>query len=125
MKKMSLRALTKAIIRVIIGIAIVSSLVLPLIKNTQLLAESIGISNFFVSFVVLPFAVNFKTAVANIFPASQKKEHAASIMFSEVNSLFSPYNLVNFLWVLINDFIYWALAMPSLLQRFLGLLQHF
>ncbi|XP_065878752.1 sodium/calcium exchanger NCL-like [Euphorbia lathyris] len=103
-KKMSLRALTKAIFRVIIGIAIVTSLVLPLINNTQRLSESIGIPTFFVSFVVLPFAVNFKTAVANIFPASQKKENAASIMFSEIygavfmNNIMGLLTIIGLIW---------------------------
>ncbi|XP_015576901.2 sodium/calcium exchanger NCL2 [Ricinus communis] len=83
-KKMSLRALTKSGILVVLGVAIVSSLGMPLINNTQLLSERIGISSFYISFVVLPFAVNFKTAMATIFPASQKKEEASSIMFSEI-----------------------------------------
>lgn len=85
--KMSKSSLIKAGIRVGVGIAIVSSLGIPLVNNTQLLSERLGIPPFFISFVVLPFAVNFKTAMATIYPASQKKENASSIMFSEVHPL--------------------------------------
>ncbi|KDP21053.1 hypothetical protein JCGZ_21524 [Jatropha curcas] len=103
-KKLSLRSLMKALLRVVIGIAIVSSLGLPLVNNTQLLSERIGIPSFFVSFVVLPFAVNFKTAMATIFPASQKKEGASSIMFSEIygavfmNNILGLVTLVGLIW---------------------------
>ncbi|XP_050224917.1 sodium/calcium exchanger NCL2-like [Mercurialis annua] len=103
-KKMSIRALTKSIVLVIIGVGIVSSLGLPLVNNTQLLSEKIGISSFFISFVLLPFALNFKTAMATIFLASQKKEEASSIIFSEIygaafmNNILGLLTLVALIW---------------------------
>ncbi|WCJ27145.1 Calcium-binding EF-hand family protein [Euphorbia peplus] len=124
-KKMSMRALTKALLRVIIGIAIVSSLLLPLIQNTQRLSESIGIPAFYVSFVLLPFAVNFKTAVANIFPASQKKENAASIMFSEIygavfmNNILGLLTIIGLIWA--RDFA-WEYSAEVLVMWVVGVI---
>ncbi|KAJ9168755.1 hypothetical protein P3X46_020247 [Hevea brasiliensis] len=99
-RKMPKRSLMKALFGVGLGIAVVSSLGLPLINNTQLLSERLGIPSFFISFVVLPFAVNFKTAMANIYPASQKKEGASSIMFSEIYGAVFMNNILGLLTLL-------------------------
>ncbi|KAF2305206.1 hypothetical protein GH714_003060 [Hevea brasiliensis] len=85
-RKKSLHALIKPVLRVAVGVAIVSSLGLPLINNTQLLSEHMGIPSFFISFTVLPLAANFRTTMATVFPASQKKEEASSLTFSAVNN---------------------------------------
>ncbi|KAF2303957.1 hypothetical protein GH714_025149 [Hevea brasiliensis] len=79
-RKMSKRSLMKALFGVGLGIAIVSSLGLPLINNTQLLSERLGIPSFFISFVVLPFAVNFKTQwQTSILQVKRRKEHLHNV----------------------------------------------
>ncbi|KAK3010417.1 hypothetical protein RJ639_012310 [Escallonia herrerae] len=56
----------------------------PLMYSILLLSGAIGIPSFFISFVILPLAMNARTAISAIFPASQKKVKTASLTFSEI-----------------------------------------
>ncbi|KAJ8761374.1 hypothetical protein K2173_001504 [Erythroxylum novogranatense] len=74
----------KATLQVLLGIAIVTFLVIPLLLNALYLSQEIGMPVFYISFIVLPVAMNFRTVIASVLPVSQKKEATSSITFSEI-----------------------------------------
>ncbi|XP_059669955.1 sodium/calcium exchanger NCL1-like isoform X1 [Cornus florida] len=74
----------KAVLLVILGIAIVTFLAGPLVDAVYELSVSVRIPTFFISFVVIPLALNARVAASAIFPASQKNLKIASLTFSEI-----------------------------------------
>ncbi|KAJ8761446.1 hypothetical protein K2173_001578 [Erythroxylum novogranatense] len=74
----------KATLQVLLGIAIVTFLVTPLLLNALYLSQEIGMPVFYISFIVLPVAMNFRTVIASVLPVSQKKKVTSSITFSEI-----------------------------------------
>ncbi|PSS24597.1 Calmodulin-like protein [Actinidia chinensis var. chinensis] len=74
----------KSVLQIILGIAIVSFLADPLIYSILDLSVALGLPTFYISFVIIPFALKFKLAMSAIFPASQKSLTTSSLTFSEI-----------------------------------------
>ncbi|XAR66535.1 hypothetical protein NMG60_11012808 [Bertholletia excelsa] len=74
----------KSVFQILLGVAIVSVLAEPLMYSILDLSVDLGLPTFDISFVIIPFALKFKLAVAAIFPASQKSIKTASLTFSEI-----------------------------------------
>ena len=74
----------KSVLQVILSVAIVSFLAEPLIYSILNLSSSLGLPTFYISFMIVPFALKYKLAISSIFPASQKNLRTASLTFSEV-----------------------------------------
>ncbi|XP_061348958.1 sodium/calcium exchanger NCL-like isoform X2 [Gastrolobium bilobum] len=67
-----------AIAYVVLGITMLSLLAEPLIASVQKFSEDAGISSFFVSFILVPMATNFREATSAIKEASHKKSSNTS-----------------------------------------------
>ncbi|KAI4333603.1 hypothetical protein L6164_018387 [Bauhinia variegata] len=80
----STRAWFKAILYVVLGIALLSVLAEPLIENVHSLSEGAGIHPFFVSFILVPLATNAREATSAIKEARQKKTRTISLAISEI-----------------------------------------
>lgn len=78
-------AWTKAMILLVLGIAILALLAEPLIHSVQNVSTSANIPSFFVSFVLVPLATNARAAISAIQTANQRKERTTSLTFSEVS----------------------------------------
>ncbi|XP_052200791.1 sodium/calcium exchanger NCL2-like [Diospyros lotus] len=74
----------KSVLQVILSVAIVSFLAEPLIYSILNLSSSLGLPTFYISFMIVPFALKYKLAISSIFPASQKSLRTASLTFSEI-----------------------------------------
>ncbi|KAL0288933.1 UNVERIFIED_CONTAM: Sodium/calcium exchanger NCL1 [Sesamum calycinum] len=74
----------KSILEVILGIAILTFLSAPLMTSIQQFSDAIGVPSFFISFVIVPVAMNARSAILAIFPASQKSSRTSSLTFSEI-----------------------------------------
>ncbi|KEH38649.1 calcium-binding EF-hand protein [Medicago truncatula] len=68
----------EAIAYVMLGIAMLSLLAEPLIASVQKFSEAAGISSFFISFILVPLATNFREATSAIKEASHKKSSNTS-----------------------------------------------
>lgn len=90
--KLLSRDCIKSVLQIILGVAIVSFLAEPLVYSILDLSIALGLPTFYISFVIIPFALKFKLAVSAIFPASQKSLRTASLTFSEVSL---PLNLIS------------------------------
>lgn len=75
----------EAIAYVVLGITMLSLLAEPLIASVQKFAEYAGISSFFVSFILVPLATNFREATSAIKEASHKKSNNTSHTIYEVS----------------------------------------
>lgn len=101
----------EAIAYVVLGITMLSLLAEPLIASVQKFSEYAGISSFFVSFILVPLATNFREATSAIKEASHKKSSNTSHTMYEVShvpmslSLFHYFNLGLILFKLFNYFI--------------------
>ncbi|KAF7822662.1 Sodium/calcium exchanger NCL2 [Senna tora] len=69
----SIWAWLKAIIYVVVGIAMLSILAEPLIESVGKFSNSAGVNTFFISFILVPLATNAKKATSAIKEASHKK----------------------------------------------------
>ncbi|XP_059638923.1 sodium/calcium exchanger NCL2-like [Cornus florida] len=85
----------KAVLLVILGIAIVTFLAGPLVYAVYNLSVAVHIPTFFISFVVIPLALNARVAASAIFPASQKNSKIASLTFSEIYGGVAMNNIMN------------------------------
>ncbi|XP_020554049.1 uncharacterized protein LOC105175606 [Sesamum indicum] len=74
----------KSTLEVILGIAILTFLSAPLMTSIQQFSDAIGVPSFFISFVIVPVAMNARSAILAIFPASQKSSRTSSLTFSEI-----------------------------------------
>ncbi|KAL2494777.1 sodium/calcium exchanger family protein/calcium-binding EF hand family protein [Forsythia ovata] len=74
----------KSILQVVLGIVIMTYLGGPLTTSILQLSNSMNVSSFAISFVVVPLAMNARAAIAAISPASHKSEKTASLTFSEI-----------------------------------------
>ncbi|XP_024466782.2 sodium/calcium exchanger NCL2 isoform X1 [Populus trichocarpa] len=74
----------KAIMSMVLGVAILSVLAEPLIHSVQNFSEDAGIPSFFVSFVLVPLATNARAATSAITTACRKKSITTSLTFSEI-----------------------------------------
>lgn len=78
---------SKSVLQVILGIAILTLCADPIMDNIIRLARAIGVPSFFLSFVIVPLAVNARTAIAAITllsSANQQSCTTSSLTFSEV-----------------------------------------
>ncbi|KAG8385478.1 hypothetical protein BUALT_Bualt03G0049500 [Buddleja alternifolia] len=75
---------SKSILQVILGLAILTFLSEPLMNSIQQFSDAIGVPSFFISFVIVPVAINARSAILAIFPASQKSSRTSSLTFSEI-----------------------------------------
>ncbi|XP_044507615.1 sodium/calcium exchanger NCL2-like [Mangifera indica] len=74
----------KAIMYVVTGIVILSVLAEPLIYSVENFSNSANIPSFFVSFILVPLATNFRAASSVISAAYQKKPRTTSLALSEI-----------------------------------------
>ncbi|GKB50432.1 sodium/calcium exchanger NCL2-like protein [Tanacetum coccineum] len=75
---------TKAILLLVLGIAMLALMAEPLIHSVQNVSNSAAMSSFFISFILVPLATNSRLAISAIRTASQGKEKTTSLTFSEV-----------------------------------------
>ncbi|KAH6829132.1 hypothetical protein C2S53_013280 [Perilla frutescens var. hirtella] len=75
---------SKSIFQVMLGIVILTFLSGPLKTSIQKFSDAIGMPSFFISFVIVPIALNAHSAISAIFPASQKSSRTSSLTFSEI-----------------------------------------
>ena len=81
----SVWAWVKAIIYVVVGIAMLSILAEPLIESVRRFSNSAGINAFFISFILIPLATNAKKAISAVKEAGHKKPRSISLAISEVS----------------------------------------
>ncbi|XP_047955245.1 sodium/calcium exchanger NCL-like [Salvia hispanica] len=74
----------RSVFQVLLGIGMLTFLGKPLTNNILQLSNVMGFPSFVISFVVVPLAMNARSAVAAILPASKKSEETASWTFSEI-----------------------------------------
>ncbi|OIW06082.1 hypothetical protein TanjilG_29838 [Lupinus angustifolius] len=77
---------------VILGITMLSLLAEPLVHSVQNFSEKAGISSFFISFIIVPIATNFREATTAIREASHKKRGNTSQTIYESN-IYEKYHL--------------------------------
>ncbi|KAK2423703.1 Calcium-binding EF-hand family protein [Trifolium repens] len=94
----------KAIAYVVLGITMLSLLAEPLIATVQKFSEAAGISSFFVSFILVPLATNFREATSAIKKASYKKSSNTSHIIYEIYGAVFMNNILGF--VVISILIY-------------------
>ncbi|KAK7324549.1 hypothetical protein VNO77_28193 [Canavalia gladiata] len=93
-----------AIAYVVLGVTILSLLAEPLIASVQRFSEDAGISSFFVSFILVPLATNFREATSAIKEASHKKTSNTSQTIYEIYGAVFMNNMLGF--VVISILIY-------------------
>ncbi|KAI3525208.1 hypothetical protein L1887_03883 [Cichorium endivia] len=77
-------AWTKAIMSLVIGIAMLALLAEPLIHSVHNVSTAANIPSFFISFILVPLATNARAAISAIKTASQRNERTTSLTFSEL-----------------------------------------
>ncbi|KAK9078216.1 hypothetical protein SSX86_002273 [Deinandra increscens subsp. villosa] len=77
-------AWTKAIMLLVLGIAMLALLAEPLIHSVQNVSSAANIPSFFVSFILVPLATNARAAISAIKTASKGKKRTTSLTFSEL-----------------------------------------
>ncbi|KAK7244214.1 hypothetical protein RIF29_39033 [Crotalaria pallida] len=80
----SIWAWFKAIMYVMLGIAMLSILAEPLIESVKNFSNSSGIHSFFISFILIPLATNAREATSAIKEASHKRPRTTSLAISEI-----------------------------------------
>ncbi|KAL2326774.1 hypothetical protein Fmac_020201 [Flemingia macrophylla] len=93
------RAWLIAIGYVVLGITMLSLLAEPLIASVQKLSEEAGIPSFFISFVLVPVATNFREATSAIREASHKKIRNTSQTIYEIYGAVFMNNILGFVVV--------------------------
>ncbi|KAK7401788.1 hypothetical protein VNO78_13557 [Psophocarpus tetragonolobus] len=89
---------------VVLGVTILSILAEPLIASVQKFSKIAGISSFFVSFILVPLATNFREATSAIREASHKKSSNTSHTIYEIYGAVFMNNILGF--VVISILIY-------------------
>lgn len=77
-------AWAKAILLLVLGIAMLAVLAEPLIHTVQKFSTSANIPSFYASFVLVPLATSARTAISAIRAAKQKIPKTTSLTFSEI-----------------------------------------
>ncbi|RDY02383.1 Sodium/calcium exchanger NCL [Mucuna pruriens] len=93
-----------AIAYVVLGVTILALLAEPLIASVQKFSEAAGISSFFISFILVPLATNFREATSAIKEASHKKSSNTSQTMYEIYGAVFMNNILGF--VVISILIY-------------------
>ena len=83
----SLRSCCKAMMLLVLGIAILALLAEPLIYSVESFSNSASVPSFFISFILVPLATNTRASASAIKTAKRKKQRTTSLTFSEVCSL--------------------------------------
>ncbi|CAJ1957211.1 unnamed protein product [Sphenostylis stenocarpa] len=89
---------------VVLGVTILSLLAEPLIASVQKFSEKARISSFFISFILVPLATNFREATSAIKEASHKKSSNTSQTMYEIYGAVFMNNILGF--VVISILIY-------------------
>ncbi|CAL0303748.1 unnamed protein product [Lupinus luteus] len=89
---------------VMLGITMLSLLAEPLIDSVENFSEEAGISSFFISFIIVPIATNFREATSAIKEASHKKRRNTSQTIYEIYGSVFMNNILGF--VVISSLIY-------------------
>ncbi|KAG4987103.1 hypothetical protein GLYMA_12G227800v4 [Glycine max] len=89
---------------VVLGVTILALLAEPLIASVQKFSEEAGISSFFISFILVPLATNFREATSAIKEASHKKTSNTSQTMYEIYGAVFMNNILGF--VVISILIY-------------------
>ncbi|KAL2475260.1 sodium/calcium exchanger family protein/calcium-binding EF hand family protein [Abeliophyllum distichum] len=77
-------ACVKCAFRIVLGIVILTFLGGPLTTSILQLSYAMRVPSFSISFVIVPLAMNMRTLIEAIFPASKKTENTANLTFSEI-----------------------------------------
>ena len=86
-----------AIAYVVLGVTILALLAEPLIASVQKFSEEAGISSFFISFILVPLATNFREATSAIKEASHKKtSNTSQTMYEVSHHLHMPVSLLHY-----------------------------
>lgn len=80
---------------VVLGITMLALLAEPLIASVQKFSEAAGLSSFFISFIIVPLATNFREATNAIKEASHKKSGNTSHTMYEVSHVPVAFFLVH------------------------------
>ncbi|KAE9617022.1 hypothetical protein Lal_00034549 [Lupinus albus] len=99
-----IKAWLSALGYVMLGITMLSLLAEPLIHSVQNFSEEAGISSFFISFIIVPIATNFREATSAIKEASHKKRRNTSQTIYEIYGSVFMNNILGF--VVISSLIY-------------------
>ncbi|CAL0333737.1 unnamed protein product [Lupinus luteus] len=99
-----IKAWLSALGYVILGITMLSLLAEPLVHNVKNFSEKAGISSFFISFILVPIATNFREATTSIREASHKKRGNTSQTIYEIYESVFMNNILGF--VVISSLIY-------------------
>ncbi|XP_073273858.1 sodium/calcium exchanger NCL-like [Primulina huaijiensis] len=73
-----------SVIKVLFGIVVLTFLGGPLTESILRLSYSMNLPSFCIAFVIVPLAMNARSLIAAILPASRKSERSASLTFSEI-----------------------------------------
>ncbi|KAI3774956.1 hypothetical protein L1987_49521 [Smallanthus sonchifolius] len=77
-------AWAKAIMLLVLGIAMLALLAEPLIHSVQNVSSVANIPSFFISFILVPLATNARAAISAVQTTNQRKERTTSLTFSEL-----------------------------------------
>ncbi|KAJ4726400.1 putative Sodium/calcium exchanger family protein / calcium-binding EF hand family protein [Melia azedarach] len=80
----SVWAWIKAIMHLVLGVVILSVLAEPLIYSVENFSKAANLPSFFISFILVPLATNFRAATSAISAACRKKPRTTSLAFSEI-----------------------------------------
>lgn len=75
---------SKAVFELLVGVALLAVLATPYIKIVGNFSAAVNIPQFFVPYVVIPFALNYRRALAFISSAKEKTRSSISLTLSEV-----------------------------------------
>ncbi|KAM7506015.1 hypothetical protein LguiB_004919 [Lonicera macranthoides] len=75
---------SKAVFELLVGVALLAVLATPYIKIVGNFSASVNIPQFFVPYVVIPFALNYRRALAFISSAKEKTRSSISLTLSEI-----------------------------------------
>ncbi|KAK7313101.1 hypothetical protein VNO77_37512 [Canavalia gladiata] len=90
---------------VVLGITMLSLLAEPLIASVEKFSEEVGISSFFISFILVPLATNFREATSAIKEASHKKRSNTCQTIYEIYAAVFMNNILCFVVISILIFV--------------------
>ncbi|KAL7218320.1 hypothetical protein ACSBR2_011565 [Camellia fascicularis] len=86
----------KAIMLLVVGIALLGVLAEPLIHSVQYFSKSASIPSFFIAFILVPLATNARGSISAIKAASWKNPRTTSLTFSEIYGSVFMNNILGF-----------------------------
>lgn len=85
----------RAAFYLVIGTSISMALGDPLIKSVIEFAQAANVSSFWVSYLAIPLALNYGSALLSITSATQKTKKSISLTLSSVHMLLSSLHNIN------------------------------